>query len=192
VGKIENDLQWVRRGRQKRAVAQMLRRPMTASEICRFVQPLDPHLQLRDVWFLMRQFIGRGLVRCLNPDRFTGKVYAWSEYGQRVAAVGFNLAIAPCLEGVDWQRYALVVRARLRKLLLLELLRPLAAKWRTASALRKRLLDKHPVGLNSTLRALKELEHLGLVRSAALRSDPRHKAYQATFRGRRIGEQMLL
>jgi len=63
---------WLKRGTQRTAVARVLRKPMTASEICAAAREFAPRLQLRDVWFLMRQMAERGLARPLN--RVAGRI----------------------------------------------------------------------------------------------------------------------
>lgn len=55
--------EWLKRGRQRSAAVRVLRKPMTASEICRVAQPINPHLQLRDVWFIMGQLKARAVWR---------------------------------------------------------------------------------------------------------------------------------
>jgi hypothetical protein len=63
---------------------------MTASEICRAAHPVSPHLQLRDVWFIMSQLRERGLAVCLNPRHTTGKLYALTARGRKLAEQAFG------------------------------------------------------------------------------------------------------
>jgi DNA-binding PadR family transcriptional regulator len=188
---LENDhAKWLRRGRQRAAVVRVLRKPMTASEICRAAQPINPHLQLRDVWFIMGQLKQRGLAVCLNPKHTTGKVYALTEKGRKLAEQAFGAPVARPARGLDWRKYAQVVRAKVRKLVLLELARLPAEAIKTATAIRKRLRDRHPIGLNPTMRALKELERLGLVHSAPVSERDCRKHYRLTKAGAAIAREL--
>ena len=117
----KDDVRWLMRGRQRAAVVRVLRKPMTASEICRAAHPINPHIQLRDLWFLMDELKKRRLVVCLNPRHTTGKLYALTDRGRETALCAFGLRFPPIPNGVNWRKYAQVARARARKLVLLEL-----------------------------------------------------------------------
>jgi DNA-binding MarR family transcriptional regulator len=60
----------------------------------------------------------------------------------------------------------------------------------TVTHIRKRLRDRHPMGLNPTTRALKDLERLGLVRSAPAPDKDRCRGYTPTMSGLRIARQV--
>jgi DNA-binding MarR family transcriptional regulator len=77
-----------------------------------------------------------------------------------------------------------------RKLVLLELACCPRNSMATATYIRKRLCDRHPMGLNPTTRALKDLERLGLVRSAPVRDKDRHRGYTLTRSDVRIARQV--
>src|SRR2546426_596259 len=97
---------------------------MTATQICQAAQTLDPHLQLRDVWFIMRQFREHELAVCLNPRQSTGKLYFWSEFGRKAVVRAYGVAFEPLNAVVDWRRYARLMRAKVRRLVLLEVAKP--------------------------------------------------------------------
>ena len=189
---LEDYIKWVKRGRQRTAVVRVLRKPMTASEICRAAQPINPHIQLRDVWFIMGQLKQKGLVVCLNPKHVTGKLYSLTAFGHEVAVRGFNLPPSTKPEHLDWRRYAQVVRAKVRKLVLLELARLPSSSPRTASVIRRHLREKHPIGLNQTIRALKDLERLGLARSKPVSDRDARRAYRATTAGLAVARQLAM
>jgi len=84
---LESDSTWIRRGRQKSAVARVLCRPMTPSEIWRAAQALNSHIQLRDVWLILRRCQRRGLVRCFSPRASNGKIYYWTDSGRAVSVL---------------------------------------------------------------------------------------------------------
>lgn len=181
-----NNVEWVRRGRQRAALVQALRRPMTASELCRAAQPLNPRIQLRDVWFLMGQLRKRRLVVCLNPKHTTGKLYTLTPRGRAVASEAFGLPMAAAPTGINWPTYAKVVRAKVRKLVLLELSRLPPGTAATATVIRKRLRAQHAIALNPAIRALKDLKQLGLVHAEPASLSDRRWVYRLTPAGLRI------
>lgn len=189
---IETDVNWLRRGRQRAAIAQVLKKPMTATELCQAGHPLNPRVQLRDIWFLMKQFAERGLALSLTPRQKTGRLFCLTDHGRRVVARGFGIRVQPIAQRVNWKKYSLVARARIRKLTLLVLakLTEGLATMVSATEVRKTLREEYPVGLNPVIRALKELRSLGLVVAAGTKSGNRN-AYRLTSAGRRIVTQLL-
>lgn len=193
MGKIAEVRRWVMRGRQKRAILQVLHQPMTGKQVCLEARRIDPHIQLRDVWFVMRQFQKRGLTRCLNPGQVTGKLYCLRDFGRKIVAHAFKLKISALPDDVPWKKYSLVVRAKTRRLLVMELgkfsvLNPSEA---TATRIRKRLAQTYPIGLNPVMRSLKELAKLGIVECAGVTRKQQRKIYRLTRDGQRIREQLL-
>src|SRR5437870_8982422 len=113
---LKNDYRsWMKRGRQRAAIAQVLRRPMTATQICTAARAISPRIQLRDVWFLMRQFAERDLVTCLNPKQATGRLYCLTSQGRKEVSSAFGISIASTPEGIEWRKYSWVVRAKIRQ-----------------------------------------------------------------------------
>ena len=186
----EDYTKWLKRGRQRSAIVRVLRKPMTASEICQAAKPINPHLRLRDVWFIMPQLGERGLAVCLNSRQTTGKLYCLTSLGLKLAADAFGESMTGTPPGVDWRKYARVVRARVRKCVLLELARMPAGTAATASKVRKSLRERQPVGLNPAIRALKELERLGLVRSTTSSGTDARRSYSLTKAGLAITHAM--
>ena len=156
--------EWIKRGRQRSAVAQVLRKPMTATEICTAARSLSPRIQLRDIWLILQEMRERGLGICLNPRHVTGKLYALTGRGRRVLKQAFGIEVPRMPHGTDWRKYARVARAKVRRLVLLEVARLTVSKPVTATEVKRALRDKHPLGLNPTIRALKELERMGLIK----------------------------
>src|ERR1043166_10065026 len=95
-------MRWIMRGRQKQSVAKTLRKPMTATQICEACQGMNPKIQLRDVWFILRQFRQHKLAECLTPNAVTGKLYFLTEFGREVVGKGFGLTFDPSVEDLDW------------------------------------------------------------------------------------------
>lgn len=166
---------------------------MTGSEICKAARHLNPRIQLRDVWFVLRQMMKRNLAYCLNPGQTTGHLYFLADSGRRAVELAFRTAIETLPQDVDWTGYSFVARARTRRLVLLELSKPKYAHGAdaTASNLRKNLRDRHPLGLNSVMRALKELARQGLVAAAGVTIRRKQKIFRLTAKGAKIARELL-
>ena len=183
---------WLKRGRQRSAVAQAIYKPMTEMQILEKARLLAPRIQLRDVWFQLRQLGEKELTYCLTPQPVTGKLYFLTETGRTAVAEGYGKAVQPLPEDIDWNRYALIMRAKVRHLILEELARPCrqGMQEKTATEIRKRLLDAYPLCLNSVLRALKELTRLRLARLKTSEKSETRKLYVLTPMGRRLVREM--
>lgn len=185
----KDDVQWVKRGRQRSAVAAVLRKPMTTGEICRAARSLSPRIQLRDIWLILRDMARRRIVMCLNPRYATGKLYTLTERGRNAAHACFGADVHQPRRDIDWRKYAQIARAATRKTVLLELNTLTLRGPVTATTVKKSLHGKHPIGLNATIRALRELCRLGVVSSI---EDPTgvHRRYQITTSGQRIAVEL--
>ena len=170
---LESDSNWLKRGRQRAAVAAVLRRPMTPSEIWRAALAIAPRIQLRDVWFILRQMEQRHLVTCFNPKELTAKVYFWTD-----SRVTF-------LSEQEWRNYAYVIRAKIRRYVLLQL----ADRGdQAASRVRQVVNERHPISLNAVIRALRDLRLRRLVRVSGEGEKRGQKIYRLTAAGQRITE----
>jgi DNA-binding HxlR family transcriptional regulator len=146
---------------------------MTPSEIRQAAQAIAPRIQLRDVWFILRQMHRRGLIHCLNPKELTGKVYYWSP--------------ATNSPTPNWHSYAFVIRAKIRRLVLLHLAHRADLP---ATHIRRAVNERHPVSLNTIIRALRDLRTRKLI-SVVGEGDKRgQKLYRVTADGRHIAEML--
>jgi len=184
------NVEWIKRGRQRAAGAQVLRKPMTTTEICTAARSLSPRIQLRDIWLILKAMRDRGLVICLNPRHVTGKLYALTDLGRRAVKQAFGVEVPRFPQGVDWRKYARVVRAKARKAVFLALAEMPPELCATATVIRKRLRDKHPMGLSPVIRALKELEQLNLASRKPTEDSDRHRAYALTKQGADIAREL--
>ena len=187
---LESDVTWIKRGRQKTAVAQALRRPMTPSEIWRAARSQNRHIQLRDVWFILRECKRRGLIHRLGRRAVTGKVYYWTDQGRAVVGSTFAIVLAPPPRGITWAKYSFVMRSKMRRLVLLELAHPrfTPVYGVAATRIRRRLSDRHPACLNSVIRALRELRARGLVNVAGEGEKRGQNLYRLTREGKHLAE----
>lgn len=181
-------LPWLTRGRQRRAVANALRKPMRAGEIWLHARAHAADIQLRDVWRLLNHLQERELVTCLTDDRGNGALYYWTEYGRRILNATLSLSLAPLPSAFSWNQCAFVMRGAVRRAVVKELSRPVyaMASGKTASELRKRMLDTFPVSLNALLRTLNELRGEKIVQSNL--NDCGKRTYKLTASGRKIAE----
>jgi DNA-binding PadR family transcriptional regulator len=185
--------EWLKRGKQRAAVARALRKPMTAVEICDAARSWAPRLQLRDVWFLMRQMAERGLALPLNERSNNGRLYALTDAGRRTVAAAFDVSVSPVSPSLDWRLYSWVVRARIRKRVLLGISQ---AQQRhpdglTASSIRKLIRHDYPVGLNPVIRAVRELADKNLITCIGVTRLRSCKLYRLTPAGRLVVQQVL-
>jgi len=189
--KLESDTNWIQHGRQKSAVAQVLRSPMTASEIWREAQTVNAHIQLRDVWLILRQSERRGLVHCYSRGELTGKVYYWTDQGRAAIEQAFRIALPPPPQGIRWVAYSRVWRAKARRLVLLELAHAKLPEDNSASRIRRAVNDRHPLGLNSVIRVLNDLVSLRLVVIEGHGGKRGQKHYRLTPSGQRIATLLV-
>jgi hypothetical protein len=183
---------WLRRGKQRAAVARVLRKPMTAVEICEGARTWAPRVQLRDVWFLMRQMTNQGLAVPLNERSNNGRLYMLTDKGRKAVQETFKTCIPPTLSGVDWRLYSWVVRARIRRRVLLGLaqMENQRSEAQTASSIRKYIRADYPVGLNHVLGAVRELAGKKLITCVGLTRLRACKLYRLTPPGKSIAWQL--
>ena len=187
-----DDAEWLKRGRQRAAVARKLKKPMTGTEICAAARALTPHIQLRDVWHLLREMQQRELVLCLTPRLVTGRLYCVTTKGRSAIQEAFGVSLPEPPSNIEWRKYSRVVRAKIRRLTLLGLgqLEDKADEPQTATAVRKRLLSEQGVGLNPIIRSLKDLLRLGLVHQAGVTKKRCCRLYRLTPAGCRALKQL--
>jgi len=165
---------------------------MTASQIRQAAHVFAPRLQLRDVWLIMGELQQRNLAYCLNPEHATGKLFFFTSRGRDLVALAFALPISLPGEPVDWRRYALVARAKLRQHVLLEIARvdrrdPFG---KSVSRVRENLRNHLPVGHDLVLRKVSELRQLGLIRPSIRFERALRKQYRLTWAGRLIANEL--
>ena len=165
---------------------------MTASLIWQRARVFAPRLQLRDVWFVVRQFQARALVQCLNPATGNGKIYFWTERGLPAVKRAFGSIVKPLADNMNWNYLGKVARARVRRVVLDEIAKPSSrsAAGKSATEIRKNLLERSPMELSRTIRALDELSRLKLIRVNGWTPKPRRKLYQLTPAGHRVVETL--
>ena len=163
---------------------------MTGTEICAAARAFNSHIQLRDVWHLLRQMERRGLVQCFNPRLVTGRLYLLTPRGDEAVKEAFSISVPRPPANIDWRKYSRVVRAKVRRLTLISLgrLEEKTSSSQTATAIRKHL--ERSVNLNLVIRAIKDLLKLGLFQLAGVTEKRQWKLYRLTRMGRRVLNQL--
>jgi DNA-binding PadR family transcriptional regulator len=183
-----------KRADQKSTLLKALRKPMTGSELLGAMRANKcPKVQLRDIWRLLNKFNERGLIFCLTPNEGNGRLYYFTEKGRRFMRKDLDTSIQPLPRLMNWGKYSQVMRAQVRKLVLLHigtvrLGTSLEAK--TISTIRKELLSTHPMGLGGTIRAVRELERQKLIRRVGITKKRSRPLYLPTLVGKRIIQQI--
>ena len=186
----EDVLKWFSRGRQRRIFAKVLIKPMTTVEIWQEARKLNPRIQLRDVYSLLRLFMEKGLVYYKARERLKGSMFFWTEYGLANVPVasGIDLHVP---EDVDWSAYSYVVRAKIRRLIVGKMsLTSHIQDGMTAEGIRRSLCEKQSFWLRSITRALKGLQAYKIIECAGFTKIGRRKLYRLTNKGNSIGQQL--
>lgn len=76
---MEEDYSWVVRGKQRKKVIKSLKKPKIPTQIKE-----DTNLSLNNVSDVLRSFRQKKIVKCLNPNEKTGRVYELTKKGKRI------------------------------------------------------------------------------------------------------------
>src|SRR3989442_8248237 len=167
---VVTTVRWLQRGRQRSAVVLALHKPMTSSEICAAARRINPRVQLRDVWFIIRQLMQRKFVHCLNPRRTNGQLFYLTDQGRDAVAAAFGRRCDPLPQNVNWRKYGDVVRGNTPRLVLegLGRLGKRTCGSQTAAAARKFLRNGNPRRLTSAITAPPGPQTSGVARRGRL------------------------
>jgi DNA-binding PadR family transcriptional regulator len=163
---------------------------MTGTEICAAARVFNSHIQLRDVWHLLRQMERRGLVQCFNPRLVTGRLYLLTPKGRAAVQKAFAISIPRPPANIDWRKYSWVIRAKVRRLTLYSLGRLETKAPQTATEIRKHIRNEYSAGLNPVLRAVRELAEKKLIACVGVTPVRDCKLYRLTWMGRRVLNQL--
>lgn len=198
------DWQWLQKGKkgktrwgeQKEALIKALHKPMPGTELLASMQQQFPKLELPQITRLLRSLEDKGLVQCLNASAITGRIYYFTEEGQSYAEKKYNISARPLLGGINWRKYGRVIAGKARRDALLAMENPWRGmKEKTKGELRKMLSfsqgaqGKHPMGMSAAIRAVNELEDLGLIKRKG-RAKRGESLYVISLSGRRIIAQL--
>jgi len=194
------DFRWALLGSHKRAVLRVLAKPMTPSEICERALKFTPKIRLRDVKSVLRRFWRAGVVYLAEPGQVTGRLYFLTPKGMRFVRRAFGISVPPVAEDVDWSLYSFVVRAYVRRFVVMLMIMPgIQAAWRrsepqlgwTIAELRRQINTRFSVGFSSVMRAVYQLRDAGVLECVGLTRRGERKLYALSDVGRRVGQEML-
>ena len=128
----------------------------------------------------------------MNERSNNGRLYGLTDEGTKAVATAFGLTFASASDTLDWRRYGWVVRARIRKRILVGLaqMESRSPEGYTASTIRKFIRPDYPVGLNPVLRAVRELADKKLITCVGTTKLRSCKLYRLTPSGRAIVQQL--
>lgn len=163
------------------------------SQLLLEAQKLNRKISFGDLSSIIRECMERGIVECLTPRQLTGRIYYLTNSGRQLAWRVFALRIPPLDKEFNWNKYALVVAGKTRKLILKEMffLKSYYENGISLAVIRKKLSRIYPITLSQTYSAMSYLLKARLVRIAGYAKLRNSKLYKLTPSGIRICEYML-
>ena len=168
-------------------------KPMMPSQLLREARKLNRKISFGDVSNIIRECMERGIVECITPRQLTGRIYYLTDYGRQLAWRVFALRIPLLDNAFNWNKYALVIAGKTRKLILKELfiLKPYYENGITLAAIRKKLSRIYPITLSQTYSAMSYLLKARIVKITGYAKLRNSKLYKLTMEGKRICEFIL-
>lgn len=146
-----------------------------------------------EVTSVIKQLVEKKLVFCLNPGQVTGNLYFPTEFGRALLKKGFEVKVEPLHHRVSWNAYSYVVRAKTRRLIVIELSSTFYqtnAEAGTAARIRRRLIAKESLGLKTVIRTLKDLERGCIVECIGFTEIFNRRIYALSESGKLIADQL--
>ncbi len=161
--------------------------------MCNHVRKSNSSIFPQDVSAWFTKFCEKNLLYCLNPSDKTGRLYFVTEFGRKIVEKTFDTRILPLTTDLDWDRYVEIVRAKRRRAVLFEIseMELTGHKEVIAMRVKQRLRRKHPVCLNATIRAIKDLKRLELIHRVGVTRKRALSIYGLTPTGKLIVEELL-
>lgn len=76
---MEEDYSWIIRGNQRKKIIKAMNKPKIPTQIKE-----ETHLSLNNVSDVLREFRKKKIVKCLNPQEKTGRLYKLTSKGMRI------------------------------------------------------------------------------------------------------------
>lgn len=165
------------RGKQRRAVYDALDSARTGKQLLAMAKEVAPSITFQDLRHILRSFEGLGLVRCLNPQDQSGRIYIRIDQAHRIAH-------DPALFAICGQ----VGRGSIRMAVLSEIAREKLGEGleMTATGIRKNLRASYSISLNHILASLQFLHAQGLVQIEGHTRKRWSKIYSVTSKGQAV------
>ncbi|MDD5699499.1 MAG: hypothetical protein PHH77_12870 [Victivallaceae bacterium] len=132
-------------------------------------------------------------MKCLTPEKLTGRIYFLTNYGRRLVWRVFATAIDAEEQNFDWNKYSRVLAGKTRKhfLLVMYRLRGFYPDGIGLAVLRKRLGNLYPLTLSQAFSTVRDLQKEGLTTISGHARKRSSKLYRLTSEGVQIVEYIL-
>ena len=176
-------MDWINRSSYRSAVFDAIARPRSGKQILEFCQNRCPKISYQDIRHVLKDLVGRGVARCLNPNVQTGRLYV------QAGDQGKDLSLAA---GKNVELIGMLARGKTRLAVLIEVAKPEYGKSlpKTASAIRRRMLEDYPMSLSWMITTLHQLSENGLIEIARKTRKRQSLVYRSTALGRCVLEDL--
>lgn len=171
---------------QRKALLNALVIPSTPLELFFRIRPLCPKVQLRDLWRSLRKLQERELVRCLTPKAKTCKIYFFTRMGCEFMRERYGIVVSDRLRRISWRKYSEVIKGKARKAALMAMDERWKSPARTVADIRRFTRNNHALCMSAAIRAVADLEHLGLIERVEVKAKGQRPMFVLTPSGKRI------
>ena len=77
-------LSWILRGSQRREIIKVIDKPKIPAQIYKESIRLNPKITRNSVSDVLRAFVRKGLVKCINPNERKGRIYVLTPKGEKI------------------------------------------------------------------------------------------------------------
>ncbi len=176
-------MDWINRSSYRSAVFEAIARPRSGKQILEFCQSRCPKISFQDIRHVLRDLADRRVARCLNPEVQTGRLYVrtGNQFEEVSLPAGENLELI-----------GMLARGRTRLAVLIEVAKPEYGKSvpKTASVIRRRMLEDYPMSLSWMITTLHQLCKNGLIEVADRTRKRQLLVYRSTALGRCVLRNM--
>jgi DNA-binding HxlR family transcriptional regulator len=189
---VRKDVKWIRRGKQKRLVLQVITHPVTPTEIMKKAQKINPKITFGDTSTLIQRFTRHDILECLTPEQSTGRIYFLTDYGRRLIHLAFNLDIPPKQEAVNWNKISHLKAGKTRQIILnaIYYLKGYYPDGINLTSIRKKLRQIYPMTLSQTFYTVQDLLDDELIKVAGHAKKYNSKLYKLTKEGTQLCEYL--
>lgn len=187
---VRKDVKWIRWGKQKRVVLQVITHPMTPTEIMKKAKEINPKITFGDTSTLIQELKRREILECLTPNQPTGRIYFLTNYGRRLIYLAFAVETSPMDETINWNKYSRLKAGKTRLIILKEMfsLKGYCQDGINLTSIRKRLRETYPLTLSQTFCAVQALLIDKLIRVSGYAKKYNSKLYKLTKEGSQLYE----
>ena len=187
------ELGWIKRGKQKKSVYSSIKYPMSPAEIYKMAKRTNPKITFGDVTNIIREAEKIEILVCLTPNRRTGRIYFYNEYGRNLVNNAYEIGVRKPNKDIVWNEYAEVIAGRTRRhvLNMVDSMKMQFPEGMTISQIRRKVNPYYPISLNQTLSAVQSLVETGFIRLKGFTKKRNAKLYGITPEGSRTSDYLL-